>query len=400
MGPETPRPEVARRLRRLADLIGEGLPDTIDLKPIPHGYDAVSALLLARMAAQTKSIAALIELGHDLDARMIMRSLVEHLIVLSWLSISVSEYQRDTGVYGGRWHASEPDETTRWWAARQLRRDQLRIESQAKNLGLLPDEEIRKTIRALKPMLTKVDRGELPSLDELAAEADRCWGGRLPGWPAEAPTEPGGIFSLRGIHHTLYQLGNAATHPDLSALHALIEPTDTAGQHQFIRARSGASVETSVAMAAYVVLYAIGAYHHRHGLPDLDAALQVLDRFDDVRGPGLLINTAMSILGPGTRYAVTDSGEHLSVVTDGSDLMIGRANTEGWMLLRYSPGPGWRVTDHHEPSAERSLTRMDLHGDVTAKMVGLRAQLVSVAPETWSDSPPPGFCGELEARLG
>jgi hypothetical protein len=96
-----------------------GVPSIVPNVPV-FGFDTVTALLVGRVASQGRSFATLLERGHELDARMMMRSALEHLTLLAWLAIDPLELP--VAVQSSRrWRARNRDENVQWWLADQIR---------------------------------------------------------------------------------------------------------------------------------------------------------------------------------------------------------------------------------------------------------------------------------------
>src|SRR4051794_6205473 len=128
MLPEDPRTEIVDKTRRVADLLDASLPEVVSTE-WPPPFDTIARLLLRRVAGQGRSLATLIAAGHEVDARMIMRSALEHLTLVAWLSIDPNDLPES--VAGARkWKAKSRAANTLWWVADQFRRDQRRAEHQ------------------------------------------------------------------------------------------------------------------------------------------------------------------------------------------------------------------------------------------------------------------------------
>src|SRR4051794_35233470 len=103
MLPDASRAEIVDRTRLVADVLERALPRTV-WNEVPHRFNTIAPLLLARIAGQGRTVATLLEQGHELDARMVMRSAFEHLTLVAWLAIDPPELPADLRD-GRTWHA-------------------------------------------------------------------------------------------------------------------------------------------------------------------------------------------------------------------------------------------------------------------------------------------------------
>lgn len=391
-----PRDDVVRRIRALADLIERELPETV-WNEVPHRWSTVSVLLLARIAGQGRTVATMLEAGHELDARMVMRSTFEHLTLLAWMAIDPSKLPSEATTVRG-WRARNPQDNALWWVADQTRRHQRRREKQHVLIGDMLDDEVKKSIRVAKKLLEEPRSwGELPSVEQMATEVDECWGGRLPGWARAEPREPAFPFTVRGLYWMLHTAGSSSTHPGLGVLLGTFieEVPEDAHVGRVTPERKGEKVDPFGSITAYLLLYAVGIAQHVRGGPDVDEALHLLGRFDDVRGPDLLLECSETLLGgrDGRRYGRAN-GQPLSIERRDGIRTFVVIETRGWLRLRHESGPTWTWDGYElDPVACGPL---QLTGPVTQCIRTIR-ELLQLAewaetdrdrPEEWPDGAP------------
>lgn len=326
--PDASRADVVSRFDDLASLIEEALPATIDVS-VPFGFRTVAGLLLARLARLARSLAQLVATGHDFDAMMLMRGVLEHTTLLAWLGIDATDSSVATG--GSTWKARTPDENARWWVAEQFERDLRRVGQLAHHFPDRHDEATyQRDLKGIAALFSEERAwGKLPRIEDMASEADARWGKAIRGWPDAEPGHPAYSTTLRGFDALLKQLGNTAAHPHLGAtLRAFVEPGRSDGRGRLVSELSGEEAETAVVIAAYMLLYAIGVVEHSQGWPSLDAGLRILGRYADVRHPDLLLNMVAALLGGdrGLRHGLID-GKLVAIQRDGATtevVLVGR----------------------------------------------------------------------------
>jgi hypothetical protein len=380
--PDAKRSDVVRKTRELAQLIERALPPTVDVAS-PIGWPAVSSLLLARIAGQGRTMATLIRESHELDARMVMRSLFEHFALLAWLSIDPSDLPADVAP-ARTWRAKGPAANTLWWAADQIRREKVLVGKQQTQLAAdLLDENYRKALREAKQTFKGQEGwGVLPKLEDMAEEIDARYGGRLEGW---ADAKPGGVayrFTTRGMYLLLYQTGNASTHPHLGTLLATFaEPvSQTTDLRQLKREPHGEQVDVVVGISAYLLLYALGIASYIHDQDHVGKALRILDRWDAVRGPRLLLDAARVATGGQDLRRYGKAGTRaLSVEREDSATTVTIVTSNGWYRLRHGPQTGWRFDAAGE--TPREIGPLDMRGAVVKRFRQAR-ELVDRA--SWS----------------
>lgn len=386
--PDTPRDEVVTLAREMATLIERALPGTINVD-WPLGFADIAALIMTRIAGQTRSVAMLLERGLEIDARMIMRAALEHVTLLAWLAIDRDELDPPRQA-AREWTARRPEENARWWAADQVRRDQRLNEGLHVVFGTLGAEQ-RAAIRMARGMFkTELSWGPVPPIETMASEADACWGGTIPGWPNVSRGEPGYSLTLHGFYWILYQAGSTSAHPHLGALLAIFtapQPPSTAALLN--PERPAEKVDVIGSITVYLALYAIGVVDHRLGWSSLDDGLRTLGRFDDVRGPGQLLALAGAVLegAEGRRYGAA-RGDLVSVERSGDRTTFVVVSRDTWTTLQHEPGPVWTV--HAEHGAPVIAGPLQLTGDVTRAIVSIRDRVAAadwlppgITPEGW-----------------
>jgi hypothetical protein len=391
--PDTPRDEVVALAREMATLIERALPDTINVD-WPLAFADIGALIMTRIAGQTRSVAILLERGLEIDARMIMRAALEHATLFAWLAIDRDELDSPRRA-SREWAARRPEDNARWWAADQVRRDQRLTEGLHVVFGTL-DAEQRAAIRMARGMFkTELGWGPVPPIETMATEADACWGGTVPGWPNVSRGDPAYSLTLHGFYWILYQAGNTSAHPHLGALLAIF----TAPQPQSTEAlltpeRPGEKVDVIGSITVYLALYAIGVADHRLGWSSLGDGLRALGRFDDVMGPGQLLALVGAILegAEGRRYGVAH-GDLISIERTGNRTTFVTVSRDTWTTLQHEPGPVWTVqVEHNAPVIAGPL---QLTGDVTQAIVSVRDRVAvadwlapGITPEGWPTTEP------------
>lgn len=378
MNPDTPRSEIVIQTRRPAAAIHESAYRRVTFT-MPPSFEPVAAMLLARLAGLGDSVAALLAAGCDLDARLAMRSSLEHLTLLAWLAIDTAEMTEDRR--GKVVTATNPDANTAWWFADQLRRDQ-RSGERRHQVGVVEiGAEWRDAVRAAKSLMKQHNRGKFPSVEAMAKEADAAWGDRLAGWPgADAPVL---ALTLQRMYWTLYQVGSASVHPGLGVLlNTFLQDADGHGA-EVVRARADDQVDLFAGVTAYLLLYAAAIAQRFYGGTVLDDALRALDRFDVVAGPARLLERIDHALDAtdGRRSGVT-GGSPISVERLGKRRTVVVVADDGWTSIAHGPESVWIIdgSDRLPVAYERSA----IDGPVAATIRDFRL-LVEAAD--WQQTP-------------
>jgi hypothetical protein len=391
--PSASRAEVCARTRELAGLVERSLDGRFDV-PQPYDFASVAKLVLMRLAGLARSTATLLERGAELDARMVMRSAVEHMTLLSWLAIDVQELMDDDPLAARIEKAQNPEANTRWWISAQMLADQRRVERLEEEIEGTLDDELRAGFDA-SAQLFKTERtwGRFPKVYEMAPEADVRWGGAIDGWPNVEPGVPAYTTTLRGFYRLLFQAGNAATHPHLGALVATYTAGDNHGA-ALVPEAAGEEVDPYVGITAYLLLYAIGVADHALGWDSFDEALRMLGRWDDVRGPGTFLREAHALLDghEGRRFGAVD-GRPVSVERAGAvTSFVVIEESDSWTRIRHVPGPIWSLDD---PQGEFIFGPPEMTGPVTQTIALARRQMstaewrdIDEADPAWPEGAP------------
>lgn len=343
MRPETPRREIVRIMRVLAELMERALPRRVRADDIFLPWQTTSATLLARIARQGRTIALLLDSGHDLDAEMVMRSLLEHTTLFAWLAITPDDPSR-------QWRAREPDQNTLWWMIDQYRREKKLTEDQHTWLGGLLDDQMRSALRAMKQRVNAVpDRGQFPSVEEMATEVDAHWAPRLAGWQRAAPRTPGFAVTFRGHYWTLYTRGSSSVHPDYGAIRRFLRPPMRSGyqRHYLVPEDRGEQVDVVLSLTVFLMADALAVADAVLGWSTYDEALRVLGRWDEVRAPALLAGTIATLLnGQAGRHYGEALGSLVSVEMTAELLGIIVVDGGGWTRLTNQLGTNtWTLED-------------------------------------------------------
>jgi hypothetical protein len=378
--PGSPRDEIAATLRGLAALIRDHLPRRVEARDAFLPWETTAATLLARIARQSETLALLIERGHDLDAEMVMRSLLEHTTLFAWLAITPDDTSRT-------WRARTPEENTLWWMVDQYKREKKLIQDQEQWIGGVLDDDTRSALRAMKRRLKKIpSRGAFPRVDELAEEVDAHWARRLMGWMDAKPRTPGFAVTFRGHYWTLYTQGSSSVHPDYGAIRRFVKPPPRSGyQRHYISTESnGADVAVHVSISAYLIGDAIAVADAVLDWTAYDRALLILGRWDIVQGPNAIVFAVRAALDDrdGRLYARAGT-RHVSIARSGGELHVTTVVDDGtWTDLRHTLGTrDWHMTSRDEP--ERKI---DVRADETELAEIVAAAIELLAEAEWDDA--------------
>jgi len=389
---DAPRTEITRRIRCVADHLAGSLPTTVPGE-FPLGFATVAPLLLARIAGQGRTTATLIGRRHELDAQMLMRSMLEHLTLVAWLAIEPEPTTEGQVKVAAR-SARTPEEKTKWWVADQYRRDERHLQAQHRLIAEL-EADVRADIKIVKKeMHEELGWGEPPKLEVMTEEVDAAWGGRLPGWARAGPREASFPSTVQGFYVTLYAAGSRSTHPGLGHLMATFlerNPADGA-RARLVAEPVNDRVSPLVSIVAYLLLYAAAIAEHLYGGTVLDDALRDLDRFDIVRGPELLLKQVNELLdedGSLRRFGMAD-GLPVRIEQNGGITTVVFITPSGWERIVHEPGPLWLYDDSR--GASFRVGRLEIDETVAAHIARFRDRLATAswddAQHEWPDAAP------------
>ena len=389
MLPDAPRAEIADRIRRVAARLGASLPTTVP-DEWPPGFSTIAPVLLARIAGQGRTTATLIGRRHELDAQMVMRSMLEHLTLVAWLAIEpAATASGDAASHRTR------DQKTRWWVADQGRQDQRHQEQWHLLIRELDDDAWAEIKRFKDEMQEEVAWGLPPKVEPMAKEVDAAWGGRLAGWASVQPREPAMLFTVQGMYRTLYTAGSRSTHPGVGQLmRTFLERDAELGAERRVRLVAEPVVDRVapiVSIVAYLMLYAAAVAEHLYGGAVLDDSLRELDRFDVVRGPSLLLNEVAELLEGGpTRRLGTAGAMPVSVEKQGATTTVVLITSSGWERIVHAPGPVWTYDDSRGATVRAG--RLDIDEAVARHIASFRTRLATADWERerseWPDDAP------------
>jgi hypothetical protein len=377
--PDSPRDEIAATLRALAVLIRGDLPRRVEAGDVFLPWETTAVTLLARIARQSETLALLIERGHDLDAEMVMRSLLDHTTLFAWLAITPDDTSRT-------WRARTPQDNTLWWMVDQYKREKKLIEEQEQWIGGVLDDAMRSALRAMKHRLRKIpSKGPFPRVDELATEVDAHWAHRLMGWMDAEPRAPGFAVTFRGHYWTLYTQGSSSVHPDYAAIRRFLKPPTPSGyqRHYISPELNGAEVAAHVSISAYLIGDAISVADAVLGWTAYNRALLILGRWDIVQGPNAIVFALRMALDDrdGCRYGRAGT-RRVSIARSGGELHVTTVAEDGtWTALRHTLGTrDWYTTSQSEP--ERKL---DVRADETELGQIVASAIDVLADAAWDD---------------
>lgn len=366
--PDASRADVAKAFRGLAGLIEDSLPRRVTADDVFLPWNTTAALLLARIARQGQTLALLIEAQHELDAEMVMRSLLEHEILFAWLAITPQDSSR-------KWKARDPDQNTLWWMVEQFRREKKQTEDQEAAVGGVMDDQMRYALRTMKRRVNALPaRGKFPSVLKRAQEVDAHWGPRLDGFAVGAPRTPAFLMTYTGHYWTLYSRGSSSVHPDWGAVRRFLRPPDASGyqRHYVESEQTDEAVNVYISIAAFLMGEALAVADAVLGWSAFDDALRLLDRWDEVRAPTLMVEGIREVLdGEGGRRYGRVGDQLLSVaISEAGDVAI----------VVVDERPGWTELSHR--FGTREWTHRDERGtEVTPGAADGKVELGPVVME-------------------
>ena len=343
MYPDAARSEIVERLQAVSALIERQLPKQVPAGTFLLPWETVAPTLLARVAGQGRSIATLIEAGHEIDAVIVMRSMLEHVTLFAWLAITPNDPSR-------QWKARDPERNTEWWMVDQANREKRLTERRQQWLGLI-DENLRESIRRGKAILESIDTPTtaFPRVEEMAAEIDARWGGKLSGWPDAEPQTLEFVSTARGNYWTLYTHGSSSTHPNYGTIRQFLRPLPYFdGERATVtpEATSG-QVDVFASIAAFLLGAATSIADEVLGWDIHDEATRLLGRNDQALAPRDLTRLIVTNLQgrEGVAYGVS-RGQRFSIeLRDGTVAMTVVADAGAWTRLEHPTGSSrWTLT--------------------------------------------------------
>ena len=204
------REEIAeRRARNLIELLSPQLPLEVTVEGPADAWALVGPCLLARQIGALEAIFALRPLDREADALILLRSLYEHAVTFAWLAV-------------------EPGAERQRMLLKSDLISRLELDKDMREIGQPPlDDEVRERFERERDGLPE----RLPKLHELAEEADRHWGGTLPGW-ADSPES-----SYRGLYAIAYRRQSMIAHPSLMGLNGVYVDLDDGAKRVQIEQR-------------------------------------------------------------------------------------------------------------------------------------------------------------------
>ncbi len=381
MYPNASREEIVLRIRAVADVIERALPRQVPLAPFLLPWETVAPTLMARMAGQGRSISTLLEGGHELDAEVVMRSLLEHLLLFSWLAITPDDASR-------KWKARDPASNTEWWMVVQAQREKRLIEDRQKWLDVL-DDELRAGIRAAKRELGDVEipEGRFPRVEDMAEEVHAHWAGRVLGWPAAEPRTAQFASTATGLYWTLYTRGNASVHPDYGVIRTFLHPLPYFDSRKAsVRPeRAGDRVSVFAGYAAFLLATAATVADEVLGWGIHPAAMDAIGRFEHAVGPGFLVAWVRAIVeGDTARYASVDARRLRVAVRDGV-VSVTVVEAGSWTTLEYAPERTEWTLVHSGGGRERLGPEND---ERFGAQIDRHLELLAAVDRQWSAEPP------------
>jgi hypothetical protein len=177
---------------------------------------ATAALL--RMADTVDSIMALMGRRKLGNARALLRSLYEQVVVFSWVAV-------DPATRLERWEGAS-------------RKEQLKLHNEVLRYG--------ETILTPKEAEEFAAAPGVPSTATMAHELDEYWPGRVSGLH-----EAGGLLSFHGLYQSVYRVGSRQTHGTLAALDPYVQGLP--------RRRQGATITVRESPEHNMLVYSLAA---------------------------------------------------------------------------------------------------------------------------------------------
>jgi hypothetical protein len=159
--------------------------------------DAIVVAAVLRMADTLESLMLLLPARKDLDAAILLRSLFEQMIRVSWVLI-------------------EPFERIEKWEG-YTAIEYLKQHRQLERYGIPIFESNADLAAAEAAEKAKVT---MPGMEVMAGQVDQHWSGKIDGlYPRDHP------LSFHGLYQLVYRTTSASVHGSLEALHSYVTPS-------------------------------------------------------------------------------------------------------------------------------------------------------------------------------
>ncbi len=239
--------------------------------------EMVGPALLKKSAGTLHSMMLLLPEKHLADPLILLRALYETVVVFSWIAI-------DPEVRVERWHGSCHEVELRnhhdWEQAGRpvLSPEEVRIE-----------EETARQIRKRLDLDQTDDRGKysqplVPSVQVMATDCDKHWGGVVVGWSSESRVGDVGDVtgwhsSLRGLYRWVYRMGSMAVHSQHRGLDPFVTTDET---RLMVHSENRVDSLMHFGLACYLLGLEIGVAERALGWPDYSEAARILGRYDSL----------------------------------------------------------------------------------------------------------------------
>lgn len=197
--------------------------------------------------------------------------------------------------------------------------------------------------------------------------------------------------TFQGLYWALYNSGSQAAHPKIGTLWECFA-TELAyfdGKKARIHPERATAdrIDFTAEVVAYLVGYAVVISHHAFGWPDIDAALRLAGRYEDVRSPELLAAEIDAIVGDknGRRWALT--GTPLSVERHDRHLAAVVPVPGGYMRLDRLADRAWKLTARAPNTSGKDL-RDSPQASLESAIRSVRSLIAQVGDVGWTDAEP------------
>lgn len=233
---ELPPERIRAAANDLLVLVRARLPERFYREP---PWRMFATAFIARMAGTVETMMDLADDGRQADSAVLLRALYEHMVTFAWILV-------------------DPEPRLDWWAD-DARREMRKLHNDADvyGMGFLSEADQARG---------KVAK-ELPPLDQQAAEVDKFWTLRLPGFRAHAGSGPKDIRTVRGLYVAVYRVASRSAHGQPQSLNGVMVLDEYPHVVQFERDDSTMSSFLALPIFGMALLVC----NHRLGWPDDDA---------------------------------------------------------------------------------------------------------------------------------